>query len=321
MSETLVKFSSKFRSQEKAEEVSSLLRRGGNQPIKAILKSEGANQEYIEILSPDWIIEKINRSKNTLNITIEGPPSGGNLDGLFLWLTSYDASLIKGQIVCTMADIEPSPFQIFNGIPIPPELDINWLVKKTPSGKDFDINQKDERGNTYLHNAAERGNISQAEIFLLLNADIKTVNDAGSTPIFTAVSQGEKDMVRFLIEKGADCSIARDFETERNETSLFGGETSSEKTMDQETVLDYAIRSWEKDIVEILSDHNAPKLRGKSLSIDLEVAKKVKEICVASRFNTIKAARISNEQKIPTFDGEDIWTWTKVARVLSLLDD
>lgn len=321
MSETIVDFSSKFSSPEQAENVSALLRKGGRQPIKAILKAEDAQQEFIEELSSDWTVTKINRSKNTLKVEIEGPPSGGNLDGLFLWLTWKGASLIKGNIVCTMADVEPTPFKIFNGISIPPELDVERLVRKLSGKNDFDINRKDKRGNTYLHYAAERGDIAQAEILLHLHADVNAVNDQGSTPIFTAVSQGKTDMVRFLVENGADCSISREFEIERNETTLFGGETSSEKTMDQETVLDYAIRSWEKEIVDILINHHAPSLRGKSLNIDLEAAKKVEEIWLdEARYNPIKAARLLNEKKIPTFDGEDIWTWIKVSNAISLLD-
>lgn len=204
-----------------------------------------------------------------------------------------------------------------------PETDVEFDSNEIPDAIEFDINRKDERGNTDLHYAAERGDITRAEIMIKSNADINAPNDSGSTPIFLAVAEGKKEMVSFLIENGADCSISRDFEIECNETTLFGGKASTKKVLEKETVLDYAIRLWEKDIVDILSAAKAPTIRKKALKIDLQVAKQIKKIWSSdeANHNPITAANIINSRQIPTFDGEDMWTWTKVARVLSLLDD
>lgn len=72
----------------------------------------------------------------------------------------------------------------------------------------FDPNRPNWIGRTFLHRAAERGDIEIARILLEYGADIDAVElESGGTPLAAAAREGQVEMVRFLIERGADPAV------------------------------------------------------------------------------------------------------------------
>ncbi|WP_035098096.1 M48 family metallopeptidase [Anoxybacteroides tepidamans] len=69
-----------------------------------------------------------------------------------------------------------------------------------------DINETDNQGKTALHWAAQDGNIAIASLLLEAGADIEAADDdlAVTTPLITAASAGQAEMVAFLAHKGAN---------------------------------------------------------------------------------------------------------------------
>lgn len=65
----------------------------------------------------------------------------------------------------------------------------------------LDINEKDERGNTFLHRALAEGFIPLIPILLERGADLKSVNNYGETPLHYVQ---DKDSAAKLLEKGAN---------------------------------------------------------------------------------------------------------------------
>ncbi|MSS71371.1 MAG: ankyrin repeat domain-containing protein [Candidatus Latescibacteria bacterium] len=69
----------------------------------------------------------------------------------------------------------------------------------------FDPNRPNWIGRTFLHRAAERGDIEISRILIEYGADIDAVElEHGGTPLATGAREGQTEMVRFLIERGAD---------------------------------------------------------------------------------------------------------------------
>ena len=60
-------------------------------------------------------------------------------------------------------------------------------------------------GRTFLHGCAEKGDVDAACVFLELGADIEAVElEYGGTPLAAAARTGKVEMVRFLLDQGAD---------------------------------------------------------------------------------------------------------------------
>ena len=60
-------------------------------------------------------------------------------------------------------------------------------------------------GRTFLHGCAEKGDVAAARVFLELRADIEAVElEFGGTPLAAAARFGKVEMVRFLLDQGAD---------------------------------------------------------------------------------------------------------------------
>jgi ankyrin repeat protein len=65
------------------------------------------------------------------------------------------------------------------------------------------------QGVTLLHDMAQSGDIVKARLLLEHGADINAIDDEyRSTPLGLAARWGHKDMVAFLLERGADCDAA-----------------------------------------------------------------------------------------------------------------
>jgi len=70
-----------------------------------------------------------------------------------------------------------------------------------------DINAKDEQGLTPLMHAIEvtRGiNIDAIRLLVLAGADVNAIDKEGRTPLSFAMSQDRQDIIRVLLDAGAD---------------------------------------------------------------------------------------------------------------------
>ncbi|XP_053570891.1 ankyrin repeat domain-containing protein 12 [Bombina bombina] len=79
--------------------------------------------------------------------------------------------------------------------------------KKTPtsSSRQKDkVNKRNERGETSLHMAAIRGDISQVKELIRLGANVNVKDFAGWTPLHEACNMGYYDVAKVLIAAGAD---------------------------------------------------------------------------------------------------------------------
>ncbi|CAI8015499.1 Myotrophin [Geodia barretti] len=70
----------------------------------------------------------------------------------------------------------------------------------------FNVNNELMNGRNALHYAADYGQAEVVSLLLKLKADINTPDKFGITPLLAAVYEGHKDVVKVLLEKGADKS-------------------------------------------------------------------------------------------------------------------
>ncbi|XP_018124253.1 ankyrin repeat domain-containing protein 12 isoform X2 [Xenopus laevis] len=109
--------------------------------------------------------------------------------------------------------------------------------KKTPSSstrqKDK-VNKRNERGETPLHMAAIRGDISQVKELICMGANVNVKDFAGWTPLHEACNMGYYDVAKVLIAAGADVNT---------------------QGLDDDTPLHDAASSGHRDIVKLLLRH------------------------------------------------------------------
>jgi len=70
-----------------------------------------------------------------------------------------------------------------------------------------EIPEHKQKLNDELANAVRNGNISKANDLLDAGADINSTDDCGNTPLMQAIWFRKKDMIKFLLEKGADVNF------------------------------------------------------------------------------------------------------------------
>ncbi|XP_069469495.1 ankyrin repeat domain-containing protein 12 isoform X2 [Ambystoma mexicanum] len=109
--------------------------------------------------------------------------------------------------------------------------------KKTPSSstrqKDK-VNKRNERGETPLHMAAIRGDVTQVKELIRLGANVNVKDFAGWTPLHEACNMGYYDIAKVLIAAGADVNT---------------------QGLDDDTPLHDAASSGHRDIVKLLLRH------------------------------------------------------------------
>src|SRR5262249_45229286 len=89
-----------------------------------------------------------------------------------------------------------------------------WWSLATPKTREFgrwlmerglDPNRRNWLGITMLHRCAAKGDIDMAQVCLDFGADINIIEtDSSCTPLGCAARTGKKDMVEWLLKKGAD---------------------------------------------------------------------------------------------------------------------
>ncbi|XP_029446863.1 ankyrin repeat domain-containing protein 12 isoform X2 [Rhinatrema bivittatum] len=109
--------------------------------------------------------------------------------------------------------------------------------KRTPSSstrqKDK-VNKRNERGETPLHMAAIRGDVTQVKELIGLGANVNVKDFAGWTPLHEACNMGYYDVAKVLIAAGADVNT---------------------QGLDDDTPLHDAASSGHRDIVKLLLRH------------------------------------------------------------------
>lgn len=76
-------------------------------------------------------------------------------------------------------------------------------IKKLLSTKDIDINERNHRGITALHEAAIDGNVACLRVLVEYGADINTTDHEGFNALDYAVRGGDFETASFLIHNGA----------------------------------------------------------------------------------------------------------------------
>jgi ankyrin repeat protein len=74
-----------------------------------------------------------------------------------------------------------------------------------------DIYQKNYKGDTALHYAAEKGHTEIVRFLLDNGADIHQRNDKGNTALHYAAKEGHTEVIRLLLDNGADIHEKGDF--------------------------------------------------------------------------------------------------------------
>ena len=67
-----------------------------------------------------------------------------------------------------------------------------------------DLKAQDKDGNTILHRALLTYKVQQIKTLLKLGVDIEIRNYEGESPLMCAVRSGYSDVIKLLINKGAD---------------------------------------------------------------------------------------------------------------------
>lgn len=69
----------------------------------------------------------------------------------------------------------------------------------------LDVNRPNWIGKTFLHSCARKESVETARVLIENGAEIDAIElEHGGTALAEAVRRGEKEMVKFLIEQGAD---------------------------------------------------------------------------------------------------------------------
>ena len=126
-----------------------------------------------------------------------------------------------------------------------------------------DIMAKDDLGSTPLHYAAGDNDLRKSKLLLDNGANINEVNTFG-TPLQNAVKKGHKEILKFLIKKGADvnarrwpfdaplyCAITEN-QSELLQLLIFHGAKIDEKSLDGASPLHKAVQEKSLETIPIL---------------------------------------------------------------------
>ncbi|MCG8532889.1 MAG: ankyrin repeat domain-containing protein [Desulfovibrionales bacterium] len=79
-------------------------------------------------------------------------------------------------------------------------------ILKNLINENYDINERDERGLTSLHYAVAQGHSEVVKLLIENGAEIDSLDTNGNTPLNDAVfhSKGDPTIIRILLKAGAD---------------------------------------------------------------------------------------------------------------------
>lgn len=144
--------------------------------------------------------------------------------------------------------------------------------------KGTDVNAKNTVGDTPLHYAAKSGSAGKDIIELLIakGIDVNAKNNKGQTPVDIAASRNRSEVVKLLIEKGADVSlhVAARFGALAKVKSLIekGTDIDTKDEMDW-TALYWAASMGQEDVAEFLIAKGADvHVKAKDISTALHQA-------------------------------------------------
>ncbi|HEX9971919.1 MAG TPA: ankyrin repeat domain-containing protein, partial [bacterium] len=93
-----------------------------------------------------------------------------------------------------------------------------------------------------------RGNLHRVQELIQLGADVNTINDSGVTILMIAAAKGHKDIMKILLDKGANINITSDGgntafcyafkDFSREETSIKGEDGITFFTSENENILE-----------------------------------------------------------------------------------
>ena len=79
---------------------------------------------------------------------------------------------------------------------------------RTQASHGLDLCRANWIGRTFLHGCAEKGDVEAARVFLELGAEIDAIElEYGGTALAAAARSGKAEMVRFLLDQGADPTV------------------------------------------------------------------------------------------------------------------
>ncbi|MFO7735885.1 MAG: ankyrin repeat domain-containing protein [bacterium] len=148
------------------------------------------------------------------------------------------------------------------------EGDSSEVIKAVEKG--IDVKQKDESGNTALHWAAGRGELSLVKLFVKKGVDVNAVDGYRAEPVIMwATKKGQKDVVECLVEKGADINLSDKYgETALMDAARYGHyemveflvhnrANVNDRSVTGESALMYASSNGHENIVEFLVNNGA----------------------------------------------------------------
>ncbi len=146
---------------------------------------------------------------------------------LFVPPYRYKENAVDRQIIYTLTDSPEPPLSLQEAAAIG---DVNLVRTLIENGTDVD-SIEDSYSKTALHRAAMSGHRDVVEFLLTKGADIDAKDYSVASPLHRAAEKGHKEVAELLIAKGADVNA---------------------KNNDGQTPLHYAAASGRKDIAELL---------------------------------------------------------------------
>jgi tetratricopeptide (TPR) repeat protein len=134
------------------------------------------------------------------------------------------------------------------------------------------VDSRNERDETPLLMACQKGNLEIAQALVEYEADINKKDESGWSPLHICASWGHKDLMAFLISKGAKVDV---------------------RTREGETPLHIAVIKGNRDAAKVLTDKGADiNARTKDLKTPMHIAVQKDDINIA-RLLLVKGANVN----------------------------